>query len=342
MLRVAEGRIDRIGMDMPNRVLVTGAAGFVGRWVCRTLLANGSAVVALDVNASERRQRENLGALVDEIDLVLVNDLVEIDLRPVLSSVDAVVHLAGSPGVQTSWAGGFDHHVRNNLSATQRLLEAALDAPVDRIVVASSSSVYGNIPGAPATEDHPLRPLSPYGASKAAMEHVVGAYVDRGLAVTPLRYFTVYGPHQRPDMAIHRMIEALKGGEPFPLRGDGSHQRNFTFVGDAAAATVRAIDLDLTPGRPYNVGGEGTASVKQVLDLLGELAGRPVPVQQVAAVPGDPQRTVADITRAREELRWVPEVDLEPGLLAQLNWQLRRSNPIPTKPMPSSVPSHGH
>lgn len=310
-----------------NRVLVTGAGGFIGRTVCAQLVERGSAVVGLDSRLGEARQSANLAGLTSSLTKVIDDDLLEVDLRALLDGVDAVVHLAGSPGVQSSWSTGFDHHVRNNVVTTQRLLEAALDAPVSRIVVASSSSIYGNVVRGLAIEDSALAPLSPYGASKAAMEHVVGAYVERGLPVTPVRFFTVYGPHQRPDMAIHRMIEAAVSGVPFPLRGDGNQSRNFTFVDDAARAVVRLVDADPEPGRAFNVGGVGTHSVNELLATVGDVIGRDVPVERVVEAPGDPLRTAADTTRIREEIGWEPLVDLRRGVERQVHWQCSGRGP---------------
>lgn len=308
---------------LPSRVLLTGAGGFIATAVGRLLVEAGVDVTGVDVRSEEARQRANLSA--GAWSKIINADVLDVDLRSLLRSVDAIVHLAGSPGVQSSWAGGFEHHVRNNVVTTQRLLEAALDAPVGRIVVASSSSVYGHVGQGSADERSPLAPLSPYGASKAAMEHVVGAYVERGLSVTPLRYFTVYGPHQRPDMAMHRMIEATRGGPVFRVRGDGEQLRNFTFVDDAARATVAALQSDLAPGLPVNVGGSGTASVNEVLALIEELAGAEVKRETSVEVPGDPGRTAANIDRARQILRWSPQVSLRDGLAAQIAWQAARA-----------------
>lgn len=301
-------------------ILVTGAAGFIGREVCRQLLEMGESIIALDRGSDGQRQQNNLGGL--ELDRLLTIDLLEADLHSLLQESTGVIHLAGSPGVQTSWSTGFGTHLDNNVLVTQRLAEALLDAPEQRMVVASSSSVYGNISNGRASESQPIAPLSPYGASKAAMEHVVSAYVPRGLDIVPLRYFTVYGPHQRPDMAMHLMIEALRGGPSFTVRGDGSQQRNFTYVGDAARATILALKAAATePGKAINVGGSGTVSVAEVLVELSDIAGRDVPTDTVMPIAGDPQRTAADTTRAKTILGWTPQVSLRHGLEAQVAWQ---------------------
>lgn len=305
-------------------ILVTGAAGFIGREVCRQLLLAGHEVLGLDRDAELPRQQTNLADLA--LHDLIVADLLEVDLQSLLTRVDGIVHLAGSPGVQSSWSTGFETHLANNILATQRLAEAMLDVPGQRMVVASSSSVYGSIAGAPADENQTLSPLSPYGASKAAMEHVVGAYVTRGVDIIALRYFTVYGPHQRPDMAMSLMLDALTGGQPFTMRGDGSQRRNFTFVQDAAAATIAALTSTnpaLTSGTRINIGGPATVSVTEVLDELGQLAGSPVPTEFVAPMPGDPTRTAANIDLAGTLLNWRPQISLREGLKAQLDWHRR-------------------
>lgn len=320
-------------------ILVTGAGGFIGREVCRQLVALGQPVLGVDRAASQPRQQSNLMGI--ELEELIEADLLDLDLRMLLRKVDGIVHLAGSPGIQTSWSDGFGTHLDNNVLTTQRLAEAMLDTPVRRMVVASSSSVYGNIgvasrrgcgPDLGADEDTPMAPVSPYGASKAAMEHVVGAYVQRGLDIIPLRYFTVYGPYQRPDMAMYLMINALDSRQPFTVRGDGTQQRNFTYVSDAASATVAALSARLRSGSPLNVGGRETVSVNDVLAILDELVGTPIPTRDVAAVHGDPRRTAADTVRAEALLRWAPQVSLRQGLAAQLDWQVDRQRSSAAEP----------
>lgn len=306
-----------------ERVLVTGAGGFIASAVVRALAADGCEVVGIERDASSPRQRANLDALRrDVVGFELVHaDMLDVDLCDVLRRVDAVVHLAGSPGVESSWSSGFAHHLDNNVLATQRLLEAALDAPVRRIVVASSSSVYGTVPAGRAQELRtPMRPLSPYGASKAAMEMLIGAYIARGISVAPLRYFTVFGPQQRPDMAMYRIIDAACTGRPFSLRGDGHQERSFTYVDDVARATVASIGVSST--EPINVGGAVPTSLTAVISMVEDIMGVPVPIAAGPDLPGDPLRTSADTTRARSLLGWQPEVDLRAGLERQIAWQL--------------------
>lgn len=303
----------------PRRVLVTGVGGFIGSVVARRLAASGVSVVGIEI-ATSGRQGRNLSTIDASLDRLIVADLLEIDLWPIVRSCDAIVHLAGSPGVQTSWSHGFDHHIRNNVVSTQRLLEAALDAPVQRIVVASSSSVYGNVINTGARETDALRPLSPYGASKAAMELLLGAYRERGLSTVPLRFFTVFGPQQRPDMAIHRMIEATRPGVSFTLRGDGSQIRSFTFVDDVARAVLAALDSSVT--EPLNIAGTTATSINELIEIIESVTGAVVARSSADEAPGDPHRTAASIERARSVLGWEPAVDLRSGIERQVEWQL--------------------
>jgi nucleoside-diphosphate-sugar epimerase len=302
-----------------THVLVTGGAGFIGTTLCRTLRDAGSRVTAVDRMPSAR-QRAN-AALLDGVNLV-VADLHDLDLRRLLDGVDAVVHLAGQPGVQTSWAGGFDSHLRANVGLAQRVLEAALDVGVARVVVASSSSVYGEAAACgPVDETVRPAPVSPYGATKAAMDLLVGAYAARGVPAVSLRYFTVYGRLQRPDMAIHRLLAAGLGGPPFPLRGDGRQVRDLTHIDDIVAGTVAAITAPLPAGAVVNLGSGMPVPLREVIACCAQVLGRPVPVTSVAAAPGDPARTWADIGRARRLLDWQPRVALAEGVADQADWQ---------------------
>ena len=301
--------------------LVTGGAGFIGRTVTDRLLSAGHAVHVVD-RADEPRTRAALHDLTRHPAAgrlrVTRGDLATLDPAPLLEDADVVVHLAGRPGVQSSWGDGFDGHVRDNVVVTQRLLEAALDQPVGRFVLASSSSVLRGAPAGPVDEHTAPAPVSPYGVTKATVEQLAGAYAARGVPTVALRFFTVYGRHQRPDMAVARMTAALRGGPAFPLRGDGSQERDWTHVDDIAAGVTAAAGRDLPPGTVCNLGSGRPVSLRAVLRLVGELAGRPVPVRQVPTVPGDPARTWADTTRAGELLDHRARVDLRAGLVDQL------------------------
>lgn len=322
-------------MDERTRILVTGCAGFIGSTLVDRLLADGHPVVGVDCltpTYDPGAKRRNLeGALAHPGFSFRRDDLAMSDLEPLLDGVDAVVHLAGQPGVQTSWGTGFADHLERNVMASQRLLEAALASGTRRVLMASSSSVYGSVAGA-TSEDDPVRPLSPYGVSKLSTEHLAALYGVRGLDVVPLRLFTVYGPRQRPDMAFHRMVEAALGGPPFPLRGDGSQRRSFTFVDDVVDAVVRLLDAPGVAGRILNVGSSTTTALLDVLALVGDLVGRPVSVEHHQRPPGDPDLTHASVDRLRGAVGWVPTTTLGDGLAAQVAWHRERAALVDATP----------
>lgn len=314
------------------RYVVTGAAGFIGRHLSSGFLAGGHEVVGVDSYTDyydPARKRANAAWLAAHDGFTEVErDLVTDPIDEILDGADAVVHLAGQPGVRLSWADGFGTYVDRNVGASQRLLEAARRTRVPRLVLASSSSVYGNAADCPVSEDAPTRPFSPYGVTKLAMEHLAGAYVENWkLPVVMLRYFTVYGPAQRPDMAMHRFIERVAAGEPVPVYGDGQQVRDFTYVGDAAAATVAAADADLAPGTVLNVAGGSSATINDVLDLVSRCVGREVVVDRLPPQPGDVRVTGGAIDRARALLRWAPEVSLDDGVSHQVAHQVGCSAP---------------
>ncbi|HUG86031.1 MAG TPA: NAD-dependent epimerase/dehydratase family protein, partial [Euzebya sp.] len=216
----------------------------------------------------------------------------------------------------------FDAHLQANVGLAQRMLEAALDVGIGRLLLASSSSVYGEGSGAaPTSEPTTTAPISPYGATKAATELLVGAYAARGVPAVSLRYFTVYGRLQRPDMALHRLIDAGLGGPPFPLRGDGSQVRDMTHVDDIVDGTVAAMGAALQPGTVLNLGSGRPLALRDVHEACATVLCRPIPVTRVAAAPGDPQHTWADIGRARHLLGWQPRVQLAEGIADQVAWQ---------------------
>ena len=297
--------------------VVTGAAGFIGSHLAEALLAGGHDVRAIDCLTpyyDQRLKEENAAAL--ELERL---DLAEDELD--FSGADAVFHLAGQPGVR-SFGSVFADYLRDNVLATQRVLEAAAAAGV-RVVFASSSSVYGDAERFPTGEDLEPRPVSPYGVTKLACEHLSRAYSESfGADVVTLRYFTVYGPRQRPDMAFARMIGALGAGRPFELYGDGSRSREFTFVADAVRATTAAVEAPA--GAVYNVGGGSEASVDEAIAALERVSGRELEVERGRAAAGDMRRTAADTSRIRRELGWQPTTALEDGLRLQWEWAATR------------------
>ena len=234
-------------------------------------------------------------------------------------------HQAAQPGVRLSWSEGFVDYVGHNVLATQRLLEAVKASTGAKVVYASSSSVYGNAAFYPTTENDLPHPHSPYGVTKLAAEHLCNLYAANwGVPTVSLRYFTVYGPRQRPDMAFHRLLAAVLNGDAFPLFGDGSAIRDFTFVGDAVAANLAAADRECTPGSVFNIGGGSSIAMRDLLELAADLVGQPVAIEQLPNQPGDVARTGGTIDRAQELLGWAPETDLRTGLAAQVEWHRAR------------------
>jgi nucleoside-diphosphate-sugar epimerase len=310
-------------------MVVTGCAGFIGSTICDELLARGDRVVGIDCFTpyyDEAQKRSNLaGALADDRFRLVEADLRTAELAPLLDGADVVFHQAAQPGVRLSWSSGFAEYDSHNVLATQRLLEAAVAAGKPRVVYASSSSVYGQAARYPTTEQDLPRPHSPYGVTKLAAEHLCGLYAANwGLPTVSLRYFTVYGPRQRPDMAIHRLIEAGLSGEPFPLYGDGSALRDFTFVGDAVAANLAAGAADVAPGTVVNVAGGGEISMAELIELVGRVLGREVPVERLDPSPGDVDRTGGTVDAARGALGWAPRTPFCVGVARQARWHEAR------------------
>jgi UDP-glucuronate 4-epimerase len=314
------------------RALVTGVAGFIGSNLAKRLVADGWTVRGVDSFSdyyAESIKRANIAPLVvgERFEMVEGDLLGATDLDALLDAVDVVFHEAGQAGVRGSWADGFHLYNETNVEATQRLLESARRHPLQRFVFASSSSVYGNAPTFPTRETDPTRPHSPYGVTKLAAELLCGAYAHNfGLPVVSLRYFTVYGPGQRPDMGIHRMIEAALHQTTFNVFGDGSQVRDFTYVGDVVDANVRAATADVEAGTVLNVAGGGSISVAALLELVGEVVGQPVPVVWGPAQAGDVQRTGGSIELAEELLGWRPHVDVRNGVMQQVAWHRQRDN----------------
>jgi UDP-glucuronate 4-epimerase len=296
------------------RYAVTGAAGFIGSHLSETLLAAGHQVDGIDcfTDYYDRSIKEENARGIDVRRVDLAEDPLD------FAGLDGVFHLAGQPGVR-SFGDVFPTYLRRNVHASQRVFEAAARAGV-RVVFASSSSVYGAAERYPTPEDALPAPLSPYGISKLAAEHLASAYgTSFGLNVVVLRYFNVFGPRQRPDMAFTRIARALAGRRPFELYGDGTQTRNWTYVADAVNATIAAMDRG---SGTYNVGGANEASLREAIAHFERLAGRPLDLQEHSPVAGDQRRTSADTSRARSELGWKPQTTLEDGLKLQWEWAL--------------------
>jgi nucleoside-diphosphate-sugar epimerase len=298
------------------KVIVTGAAGFVGSHLCQRLVDQGDEVVGIDCFTdyySPRRKEANLVSLADHGSFTLQRvDLLSAPLASLLEDVDVVYHLAGQPGVRGSWGQDFDPYVRRNVLATQRLLEAALEVSLWKFVYASSSSIYGNAATYPTSESLRPEPVSPYGVTKLAAEHLCELYrVTSNVPTVSLRLFTVYGPRQRPDMAFFRIVDSALSGKPFLLYGDGEQSRDFTYVGDVVTAMRQAA---LSPWTGVaNIGGGSRTTMNQVIDTVSALA-RPVDVVRLPVQRGDVRHTAADTSVAREAFGYVPSVGLEQGL----------------------------
>jgi len=306
------------------RALVTGAAGFIGSTLSERLLAQDVDVVGIDcfIDYYPRAIKErNLSGLMGKPGFRFVESRIQdADLATLLADRTHVFHLAAQAGVRKSWGRDFEIYTVNNIEATQRLLEACTKVTLEKVVYASSSSVYGDNTPMPMREDMMLQPVSPYGVTKLAAEQLCYLYqVNYGLPTVSLRYFTVYGPRQRPDMGFHKFLRATILGEPITVYGDGEQTRDFTFVHDAVSATIAAGTRGVPP-RVYNIGGGSRVTVNQVLDMIGRVSGRRPLITVDSAQKGDMRHTSADTWLARTDLGFVPTVGLEDGLAAEYEW----------------------
>ena len=306
------------------KALVTGGAGFIGSHLSERLLDQGASVTAIDCFTDyyprEIKER-NLSGPRKSPNFTFVEDaLGSANLDRLLDDVTHVFHLAAQAGVRKSWGKDFRTYTTLNVDATQVLLEACVGRPVERVVYASSSSVYGDDTQLPMREDATPHPVSPYGVSKLAAEHLCNLYVvNHQVPAVSLRYFTVYGPRQRPDMGFHRFFSAVLDGRPVVQDGDGLQTRDFTFVADAVTATVAAA-VHGTPGGVYNIGGGSRVSLREVFDMISRVSGRQVVTDLQPSQKGDMRDTYADTSRARADLRFSPATGLEDGLREMFAW----------------------
>jgi nucleoside-diphosphate-sugar epimerase len=306
------------------KALVTGGAGFIGSHLSERLLAAGDEVVALDAFTDyypRALKERNLEGLLGRPGYRFVEGAIgDVDMPSLLPGVDCVFHLAAQAGVRRSWGRDFRIYTALNVDATQTLLEACVGRPIGRFIYASSSSIYGDEVGLPMREDALPQPVSPYGVTKLAAEQLCHLYfVNHEVPAVSLRYFTVYGPRQRPDMGFHRFFSAVLDGRPVSQFGDGRQTRDFTYVSDAVAATAAAAVRGV-PGRVYNIGGGSRVSLREVLDLIARVSGRAMHVDRQPAQKGDMRDTYADTSRARADLGFAPAVGLEEGLREMYRW----------------------
>ncbi|MEK8131487.1 NAD-dependent epimerase/dehydratase family protein [Paenibacillus filicis] len=314
------------------RILVTGAAGFIGSHLCEKLLQDPRhEVIGMDAfvpSTSPISVREqNLTNLLRNTRFqFLQQDLRQADWTAVLPRVDVIYHLAGIPGVRSSWGNDFQHYVSHNILATQSLLEACRQFPISKFIYASTSSVYGEQSGA-VPEHAVTRPLSPYGVSKLTGEHLCRVYAhNNGLPVVILRFFTVYGPRQRTDMAFHRFIRQLLHQEPITIYGDGTQSRDFTFVQDCVSAVASVLDAPEVIGETINIGGKERATVLESLALLEDLLGVQGNYQFIGKIYGEPSQTWADIRKAHKLLGYEPQVTLRQGLALECEYMRKLYN----------------
>ena len=309
---------------MADKVLVTGVAGFIGSHIAEALLASGRDVVGIDSMTDYydvRLKQRNLDLLTPHDGFRFVPESInETNLDALFDGVETVFHQAAQAGVRASWGTQFENYIDCNIRATQRLCEAARDKPIKKFVYASSSSVYGETAELPMREDAPVRPVSPYGVTKLDAENMCLLYrKSYGLPAVCLRYFTVYGPRQRPDMAFHRFLKGAMSGQPIEIYGNGEQTRDFTHVSDIVAANLQAMAYNGT-GTVFNIGGGSRVSVNHVLDVIGRYAQGEFDVRYKDRERGDVSHTYADTTLARSELGFEPGMTLEEGIASEAEW----------------------
>jgi len=306
------------------KIIVTGAAGFIGSHLCRRLLEDGCSVTGIDCFADYYPRwikERNVAPLLKAKRFKLIpEDLDAWPLKRTLKTADAVFHLAAQAGVRASWGDNFSVYIKNNIQVTQKLLEAAKDVPLKKIVFASSSSVYGLTPDLPMSETSPLLPLSPYGVTKLAAENLSFLYYKNyGVPAVSLRFFTVYGPGQRPDMAFHKFFKAILDGQRITIYGDGRQTRDFTYVDDIIEANVAALHKGQA-GQVYNIGGGHREILDRLFPVIERICGKPVRLRREEPQKGDVLHTLAKIDKAREDLAFQPHMPLEEGLRREWEW----------------------
>ena len=302
------------------KALVTGCAGFIGSHLVDKLLEQGYEVTGIDcfTDYYARDTKEaNISTTQKNNNFEFIEgDILSIEKFP---EVDYVFHLAAQAGVRASWGKSFEIYTKNNIEATQKLLEFYKDREIKKFVYASSSSVYGDAE-LPMREDSLLKPVSPYGVTKLAGENLCYLYwKNYRVPTVSLRYFTVYGPRQRPDMAIHKFVKAISNNEEIPVFGDGTQTRDFTFVVDAVEANILAAESD-SVGKVFNIGGGSRISVNELINEMENIMGKKAKIKYIGKQKGDVRDTLADVSKAKKELGWMPKVKIEEGLKKSVEW----------------------
>ncbi|MGF1676231.1 MAG: NAD-dependent epimerase/dehydratase family protein [Rivularia sp. (in: cyanobacteria)] len=306
--------------------IVTGAAGFIGSHLAETLLNKGEEVIGIDEfndYYDPMFKYKNITSLQSYPNFKLIEgDIQSLDWRSLLEDVDIIYHQAAQAGVRASWGQGFRFYTERNISATQVMLEAAKDAKnLQRFIYASTSSVYGDAETLPTSELVCPKPVSPYGITKLAAERLCGLYHKNfNVPFVALRYFTVYGPRQRPDMAFHKFYKAVIQDQAIPVYGDGLQTRDFTFVSDAVAANLAAATVESAVGEIFNIGGGSRVVLKEVLETMEEIVGKSIKRNHVEKAMGDARHTAADVSKAQKILGYQPSVNLRAGLTREWEW----------------------
>lgn len=309
-----------------TKSIVTGAAGFIGSHLVEALLKQGQEVIGIDEfndYYDPLFKRANVSQLQNQSGFQLIEgDIQLLDWPSLLKDVDVVYHQAAQAGVRASWGKGFRSYTERNINVTQVMLEAAKDAPgLKRLVFASTSSIYGDAETLPTSEEICPKPVSPYGITKLAAERLCSLYQKNfGVPFVALRYFTVYGPRQRPDMAFHKFFKAVLEDEAIPVYGDGQQTRDFTFIADAVAANLAAAKVPEAVGEIFNIGGGSRVVLAEVLDTMEQIVGKPIKRNHIEKAMGDARHTAADISKAQKILGWKPQVSLKDGLIQEWEW----------------------
>ena len=315
--------------------VVTGAAGFIGSHIAETLLKAGHQVIGIDHfndYYSPELKRGNISSFINHPNFKLIDgDIQFLDWNLLLEDVDVIYHQAAQAGVRASWGTSFRAYTERNINATQVILEAAKDAKnLKRLVYASTSSIYGNAETLPTSETIAPLPVSPYGITKLAAERMGNLYHDNfGVPFCALRYFTVYGPRQRPDMGFHKFYKAAIEGKAIDVFGDGRQTRDFTFISDIVAANLAAAGCDAANGQIFNIGGGSRVVLEDVLDMMGNIMGQPIVRNYIDQARGDARHTSADVSKAKAVLGFNPKVSLHEGLIQQWQWIQGLYSPAP-------------